>query len=322
MSAPIACPHYPGMPPNVCPSPPPFDAGPFASWFFLFFAGGLAVLVALPYALHRGFRRGTWMPLMVLAAGFLTCLVEPMLDFLGHLRWADDLPFVFSNFGLQIPWLIPFCYATFYGVEAYFFYLVFKHGVTVKQLMLLFPIGIVSDAIMETVGLNLHVYEYYGHQPFEFLRFPYWWGFINGAGFVTVGFFAWYLDSKLRGVNRFAILLAGPAGMMAVYFMVGWPHILAHNSTLPVWIRDIVAAMMMVGCVLWVRGIAYFVAVDEPRMTWSVGRWLAALVQVFFPAGRERMLDNMIAEHARKAGGASYSPSQREPQLAGSDDRE
>lgn len=298
MTDPVVCPTYPGLPPMVCPSPPPFEAGPVAGWFFLFFAGGLAVLVALPYALDRGFRKHNWIPLLVIASGFLTCLVEPMLDFLGHLRWADDLPMVFSNFGLHIPWLIPFCYATFYGVEAYFFYLVFKRGITVNQVMLLFPIGIVSDAIMETVGLNLNVYEYYGHQPFAFLEFPYWWGFINGAGFMTVGFIVWYLEPRLHGANKLILLLAGPSGMMAVYFIVGWPHILAHNSTLPEWIRTGVAAMMMLGCVLWVRGIAYFVAVDEPRMKWTVGRWLLAVVQVFFPAGRERMIDKMVDEQA------------------------
>lgn len=307
------CPTLAGMPPNVCASPGGFDAGPFASWFFLFFAGGLAVLVALPYAFHRGLRLRNWIPLLVIASGFVTSMVEPMLDFLGHLRWADDLPTAFSNFGLDVPWLIPFCYATFYGVEAYFFYLVFNHGVTKKQVMALFPIGIVSDAIMETVGLNLNVYEYYGFQPFELFKFPYWWGFINGAGFMTVGFFAWYLAPKLRGINKLALLLVGPAGMMAVYFMAGWPHILAHNSTLPLWVRTVAALMMMAGCVLWVRGIAYFVAVDQPRMKWTFGRWLTAVVQVFFPAGRERMLEHMLDEHALARGGSSEVKKEPKP---------
>src|SRR5437763_16723217 len=80
----------------------------FEGWFFTFWAGALVVLVAIPWALLAFKRRRDWLPLLALGWGFLTSLGEPMLDHVGHLRWADNLPGpAFSNFGLHIPVLIP-----------------------------------------------------------------------------------------------------------------------------------------------------------------------------------------------------------------------
>jgi hypothetical protein len=73
------------MPP-VLPSPSHFAAPSWAAWGFLFYAGALAVLLALPWALSSGFRKRNWLPLIMLGSGFLCSLLEPMLDFLGNLH--------------------------------------------------------------------------------------------------------------------------------------------------------------------------------------------------------------------------------------------
>ena len=104
------------MPPNILPSPSDFSAGHFAGWFFTLYAGLLVVSIAVIWALWTGFKNRNWLPSMLIFGGFLCSLLEPMLDLLGHLRWANDLPFyVFTNFGIQIPPLIPFCYAAFWA---------------------------------------------------------------------------------------------------------------------------------------------------------------------------------------------------------------
>lgn len=292
------------MPPYLLPSPPPFESGPIGSWGFFILAGGLVVAVALPWSIRCVIKDRNWLPLIAIAGGALCSLVEPMVDILGHLRWARDLPVAFTNFGIDIPWAIPPAYAAFYGLESYFFYYVLKRGITVKQSFMVYLVGIVTDAIVETFGLNMDVYEYYGVQPYRLFEFPYWWGFLNGASFFVVGFFMWFLAPRVAGFWRILLVLSPPSGMMAGYFIAGWPHILALNSDLPEWAKWGATTLTMVMCVGLVRGIAYFAAVPEQTMEWTVPRLFA--FRFMMPSARERMMERMSEESA--SDGASASP--------------
>src|SRR4051794_15000130 len=108
---------------QLLPGDTPLTATDFEAWFFTFWAGLLVVLIALPWALNCIRKRRDYLPILMLATGAITSLGEPMLDHVGHLRWANNLPGpAFSNFGLDIPILIPPCYALFMGLEAYWVY--------------------------------------------------------------------------------------------------------------------------------------------------------------------------------------------------------
>jgi hypothetical protein len=294
------------MPPFVLPSPSDFAAGSFAGWFFTMYAGLAVVSIATIWALYVGFKKHNWLPLMLIFGGFLCSLCEPMLDFLGHLRWANDLPpSGYSNFGIAIPLLIPFCYAAFLGLEPYFIYLLFKRGVTVKQVMLIYLAGGLSDAIMETPGLLMHVYQYYGVQPYTFLKFPYWWAFINGASFMTIGFFIWYLEPRLKSWGRALFLVLPPIGMMVAYFSVGWVHILALNSALPTPAKWVATTIMMAAFIALMRGVASFVAVpEEEAMDWGFFELLTYRFLAFLPPVRQRMFDAEAKQKARRAAAA------------------
>lgn len=298
-NAPLA----PGYPQMICTSPPPFEAGEFAIHFFFFFAGAAAVLAAIPWALYAGIKKDNWIPILVVAGGFFTSLSEPMLDFLGHLRWARNLPIAFTNFGIDVPLLIPPCYAAFFGLEAYFVYYLLKKGITVNQAIMAFAIGGITDAIMETMGLNLNIYEYYGLQPYTLFKFPYWWGFINGAAIFTVGFLHWYFVPRLKGIQHLWQVTFGPAGMMMLYFTAGWPHILGMNSTLPEWMKYTLTTITMVLCVLAVRLMASFAAVDTPTHNWTFLRMFC--YRVLTPGAREKLDAKMAAEAQAKHGTAA-----------------
>lgn len=290
-----------GYPQMICTSPPPFEASDFAIHFFFFFAGAAAVLVALPWALYAGFKKSNWIPIFVLTSGFLTSLSEPMLDLLGHLRWARNLPVAFTNFGIDVPWLIPPCYAAFFGLEAYFVYYLLKKGITVSQAVMVFAVGGLTDAIMETMGLNLQIYEYYGVQPYTLFKFPYWWGFINGAAIFCVGFLHWYVVPRLKKPSHYLWLLPlGPAGMMMLYFTAGWPHILGLNSTLPTPAKWVLTTITMVLCVLAVRFMASFAAVDTPTHNWTF--WRMFYYRVLTPGARDKLDAKMAAEAQEKYG--------------------
>jgi len=280
------------MPPHILPSPPPFSAEPWAIWVFFFLAGAAVVLAALPWAIYAGARYRNRLPLIMIGSGFLCSLSEPLLDLLGHLRWANNLPTAFSNFGIDIPWLIPPCYAAFLGLESYFVYFMLKKGITVNQCVTVFAVGGISDAIMETPGLNLNVYEYYGVQPYTLFKFPYWFAFINGASFFVVGWLLWFFAPRLHGARKLWLLLVAPMGMMIAWFTAGWVHILALNSDLPVWGKWVATTIMMAMCVGLVRLLGSYAAVPEATHRWNF--WSLFVYRVLTPGARAR-LDAKVA---------------------------
>src|SRR3954454_17692279 len=84
---------------NLLPGDAPIHATNFEALFFLFWAGLLVVVIALPWAISRVVKHKDWLPLLALGAGFITSLGEPMLDLVGHLRWSTGLQGpVFTNF--------------------------------------------------------------------------------------------------------------------------------------------------------------------------------------------------------------------------------
>ncbi len=263
----------PGLPPNVMPLPAGFEAGATNEIIFFFVAGAAVVILALPWAIKAALKKN-YVPILVLISGLICSLEEAMLDMLGHLHWADDLTPVYTNFGITVPLLIPLCYVAFLGLQAYFCYFVIKNGAKLKHFMMLLAMGIITDAVMETIGINLGVYVYYGYQPYTFLGFPYWWGFINSASFVTVGAILAFAVPRLHGWKQLLILLSAPYGMAATYFTVGWVHLLAHNSGLPEWARLIAATVMMIEAVAYMALLHYLLGVkkDQPAPNWTLGR--------------------------------------------------
>jgi hypothetical protein len=267
----------PGYPPNIQPAPGMFEASDTAQIIFFLVAGAAVVVFALPWAIRAAVRSRNYLPLIVMASGLICSLLEPMLDLLGHLHWAKNLWPAFTNFGITVPALIPLCYVAFLGLEAYFCYFVIRNGAHAKHFVMLLGLGIVTDAIMETIGINLGTYLYYGVQPFTFLNFPYWWGFINGGSFVTIGAILAFAVPRLKGAQQLLLLLVAPFGMMVAYFGVGSVHILAHNSTMPTSLRWIATAIMMAMMVGWMFILHRLVgrSASLPTPNWTLWRLFA-----------------------------------------------
>ncbi|WP_200958718.1 hypothetical protein [Nocardioides sp. Root190] len=265
-----------GYPPNVIPSNKPTldDASAGAEIAFFFIAGAAAVIFALPWAVRAVSKHRNWVPLIVLAGGLICSLEEAMLDMLGHLHWAPNLQMVYTNFGVSVPALIPLCYVAFLGMMSYFCYFVIRNGAKLQHYFMLLAMGGILDAVMETIGINLGVYKYYGVQPFEFLNFPYWWAFINSASFVAVGALLAYFVPRLTGWRKIAVIMAPSYGMAGTYFTVGWIHLIAHNSALPEWARWVAAAAMMVEACFFMVILHHLQGrkADEPALAWTLGR--------------------------------------------------
>lgn len=286
-----------GYPPNIEPHPSDFSAGAGAEWAFFFIAGAAVVILALPWAIRAAMNRNP-IPIIVMISGLICSLEEPMLDILGHLHWANDLETAFTNFGVPVPALIPLCYVAFLGLMSYFCYFVIRNGAKVKHFMMLLAMGLILDAVMETIGINLNVYEYYGVQPYELFGFPYWWGFINGASFVAVGTILAYAVPRVHGWNRALLVFVAPAGMMINYFVFGSIHILAHNAELAEWIRWVAATVMMAEMVFAMKIYHSFVGVkgDAPAPNWTLPRMFQFVVMP------ERKRNELFAKMCREGG--------------------
>jgi hypothetical protein len=293
-----------GWPPNIKPAPGDFAAGLPAEIAFFFIAGAAVVIFALPWAIRAAVKSKNYVPLLVVGSGLICSLLEPMLDLLGHLHWANNLVPAFTNFGITVPALIPLCYVAFLGLESYFCYFVIRNGAHAMHFVMLLGMGIITDAVMETIGINLGVYEYYGVQPFKFLNFPYWWGFINGGSFVTVGAILAFAVPRLKGAHKLWLLFAAPMGMMFAYFGVGWVHILAHNSTLPTVVRWLAAVVMMAMMVGWMFVLHYLVGRPNslPAPRWTL--WRVFAYGKFTPTlkGRKALWQKMCEEGDVKPG--------------------
>lgn len=277
---------------TLLPNAPNLNPSDFEMWFFLFWAGAIVVIVALPWAIIQ-FRRGNRMPALCLAGGLATSIQEPMWDHLGHLRWAEALPDAFHNFGLDVPVLIPPCYMLFFGLEVYFVYTLLNMGIARRDLFLLFVACGVTDAIMETPGLLMGIYEYYGNagpQPFDFgNKFPFYWAIINSSGFMAGGIMCHYIYPKLKGKGwkELLIIPVPPIGMMIGYSFTAWPVFLAINANMSVELQWILGGG---GCILGAIGFLYLAAelvcVKDKEATWTL--WGLAKARFMLPGQREK----------------------------------
>jgi hypothetical protein len=278
---------------ELLPSNTPLVASDFDAWFFLFWAGLLVVVIALPWALLRLKRRSDWLPILALGAGLITSLGEPMLDLVGHLRWAQNLQGpAFTNFGIDVPLLIPPCYALFMGLEAYWIYAIVQRGITTKAFFMLFAACGISDAIMEHPGVIMGVYEYYGTQPFEFYKFPFYWSFTNGAAIATIGVmlhFVWPVV-KDRGWWKLAILPLGIIGTTIGEFGTGFPVFLAINADIPTWLQWVIGSATLVLAVVWIRVLALLVAKDS-AVAWTF--WGLFKSRFMLPQQREAYIQGL-----------------------------
>jgi hypothetical protein len=252
---------------------PHFHASNFDAWFFLFWAGLLVVVIALPWCLNQAVRHKSYLPLLTLVAGFFTSLGEPMLDLVGHLRWAENLQNSgYHNFGIAIPLLIPPCYGLFMGLEAYWIWSIIQRGVTVKNFFMIFAAVGVSDAIMEYPGVTMGVYEYYGRQPLEFYKFPFYWSFTNAAAILTVAVlvhFAWPLV-KGQGAKMLLIIPCGIVATTMAEFGTGFPVFLSVNSPAPTWLQWVIGGTgTVVLSLVWCRVLAELVCDKESQLEWT-----------------------------------------------------
>lgn len=223
------------VPGDILPVPADYLANDLIGLIFTIWAGGFGLAV-LPWALYRYMKKKDDIPGLMCIGGFISSLLEPMLDHIGHLWWPTNLPGpAFVGFDLNIPYLIPPCYVFFIAMTGYWAYLKMKDGLDLKGVFVIWLIISMSDVIMEIPGTMTGAYTYYGDASFKILGFPLAWGWMNGTSMLMVGFLLWLVNPYLSGIKRLYIILVPITAMGAAYGMVAWPYFMSLNWDMP-WI--------------------------------------------------------------------------------------
>jgi hypothetical protein len=143
-----------------------------------------------------------------LIGGGIACLFEPIVDTLGlcYIRQQATMT-TFSSMGRDFPLFINFVYIWYVGGLAYLAYRIFSTGVTRKAVFQLYVIDVFINIWLESPGVLMGAYEYYGPQPLNFWGLPLWWVCVNPLMPLTAGALIYRMSPNLPGW-RLALVIA------------------------------------------------------------------------------------------------------------------
>lgn len=207
-------------------------------------------------------------PMFVVAAGTLTCLMEPAFDHLYGLWFREEGAWaLYETFGSHQPVWVPAAYTFFYGGAAVVVARTLQRSPTMRTVRRLY-FGIAAMAIaaeMAYVSI-LGVYEYQDSQPFVIAGYPVFLGFTNAMSALVAGMIASRLAPRLRGANLLALLTITPAAFAAGLFGTGILYLsVRHSVDDPSMVLVSLAALTVVGGIAsTVRLLGKYVVVGEP----------------------------------------------------------
>lgn len=220
---------------------------------------GIPVVIGVFFAVrHLLTGRG---PLLAacLVGGGIACLFEPIVDTLGlcYIREGATLT-TFSSMGRDFPLFINFVYIWYVGGLAYLAYRVFSNGVTVKGLFTLYLMDVFINIFLESPGVLMGAYEYYGPQPVNLWGLPLWWVFVNPIMPLTAGALIYRLKPYLPGWRIALVVPFIPMADGIANGATAWPVWTALNLDAPLWVSHL-AWLVTVGLALTAVWVLSFV---------------------------------------------------------------
>jgi hypothetical protein len=166
---------------------------------------GIPVLFGVFFAVkHLVTGRGPLLAYCLIGGG-IACLFEPIVDTMGlcYIR-QGAVTTTFSSMGRDFPLFINFVYIWYVGGLAYLACRIYQTGVTRKAVFQLYLIDVFINIWLESPGVLMGAYEYYGPQPLNFWGLPLWWVCVNPLMPMTAGALIYRLSPHL---NRWRLAL-------------------------------------------------------------------------------------------------------------------
>jgi hypothetical protein len=182
-------------------------------------------------------------PALCMVGGAFAVFMEPIVDVLGQVWFPRDGQWrMFETWGRPIPWFLV-VYVWYVGGQAFLSYRKLDRGARGRDIWKLYGLFFVVNVILETPGLYMDLYTYYGHQPLNFFRLPLWWPAVNAAMPILAGTLIFLLRPWLKGWRILAVIPLVPAADGMANAAVAWPTWSALNTQLPA------AVVWTAGCV-------------------------------------------------------------------------
>jgi len=217
-------------------------------------------------------------PLLLMFGGAAAMLCEPIVDVMGLCYFPRAGQWrLFEAFGRPIPWFI-LVYVWYVGGQSFIALRQLEKGATVRDVWRLYAVFAVLDMVVETPGLYMHLYTYYGRQPFDFFRLPLWWPVVNGAMPIVTATLIYRLRPRLRGGAILAVIPIVPMADALTNAAAGFPLWVTLNTrlgyawTYPVGVITCLLALLVV----WMAAQA----VHEPKIAVATGRARTAVPAV------------------------------------------
>lgn len=243
------------------PVPPPLPTNPTLDAVFTLV---LVVLVAaiLLYTVRLRLREGSWLPLLLVVGGGVAALAEPIATVNGLVRYPDRAQQWTSveAYGHPVPWLVPLSYVLEVGFGALLAYRALAEGRGGPALLRIWAGIALFDAVMESPAIWLHVFRYYGHQPFDLWGFPLWWAPLDASICLLPTLAAYFLrGAPRRWWHAPGLLVLFPSSQAVVYLGTGWPVMLLLNTAQPapyVWLACCLTLALVGGYALGAARVA------------------------------------------------------------------
>jgi hypothetical protein len=224
---------------------------------FIFIPLGIALALAI-----RKLLKGQG-PLLLycIIGGALAASFEPVVDVLGlvYLKEQGALG-TFTILDRTMPLYICFVYPWYVGGLGFLAYKLFKRGVTMRDLFLLWAVDFLVDVILESPGILAGTYLYYGHQPFNIWGFPLWWGFVNPVMPMVAGALIFHIRPRLdRPWKLPAVIACIPMADGIANGATGWPMWAALNQENVSYVWTYLASFATLGLALfsvWIIGLS------------------------------------------------------------------
>lgn len=231
----------------------------------------IPLAAALILAVRELSRRHDLFPLLCLVGGASgALLIEPLLDANGGVWWPAGGWRAYTLAQIPIPVLVPCVYPWLLGGQGYLALKAFNRGADSRTLWRLIAAFAVIDVVLETPGLWLHTYTYFGAQALDFWGLPLWYVPLNAVGPFMAGAMLYLLRPRFSGSRTPLLLGVFPMSFAVVYFGAGFPMWLSLQSNWPVFaatgagLATFLLAYLMVSAILAATGHGPISGRSEP----------------------------------------------------------
>jgi hypothetical protein len=231
-----------------------------AGQLFLEVAVAVAIVALAAVATRIRRRWGTMMGFVVLLAALLGSGVEVVYntaaDFWYYQPNADAL---FSTWGRSLPVWALGSYVPFYGGLGLLGWWLLERGVT-RAGIAAYAAGVWAFAIgTEVVLVGIHVYAYYGPQPYQLAGFPAWVSAANAAICTCVAIGAARLSRVTSGGRQWLLVALGPPLVSSCLIGTTFPMVCvlhaAHPSTAALYLGGAAATVLAALVIVVVLGL-------------------------------------------------------------------